>query len=138
MNTTGAIFDLFGIKLYRITKERVYGLLTPELREELEAEPNVKLPMNLMIQGLHDDQQLPLARSVEDAGFLRLVTGSQPMWVTRAYYSAAPPPKKNTNWNDKGNEDISQYTNRSTMGIGLGMHNVVHNTSTEGSQINYK
>ena len=71
MNTTGAIFDLFGIKLYRITKERVYGLLTPELREELEAEPNVKLPMNLMIQGLQDDQQLPLARSVTDAGFLR-------------------------------------------------------------------
>ena len=70
MNTTGAIFDLFGIKLYRITKERVYGLLTPELRAELEAELNVKLPMNLMIQGLQDDQQLPLARSVADAGVL--------------------------------------------------------------------
>ena len=64
MNTTGALFDLFGVKLYRLTKDRVYGLLDPELRAELEAEPNVKLPMNLMIQGLQDDQQLPLARSV--------------------------------------------------------------------------
>ena len=64
VNTTGAVFDLFGVKQYRITKERVYGLLDPELRAELIAEPNVKLPMNLMIQGLQDDHQLPLARSV--------------------------------------------------------------------------
>ena len=91
VNTTGAIFDLFGVKLYRITKERVYGLLTPELRAELEAEPNVKLPMNLMIQGLHDDQQLPLARSVADAGFLRPCGYENPLgWLDPTIRSEGP------------------------------------------------
>ena len=64
INTIGDIFDLFGVKLYRLTKERVFSVFDKECLEEVEAEPNVKLALDLITQGLKDDQQLPLFRQV--------------------------------------------------------------------------
>ena len=64
INTVGKIFDFFGVKLYRLTKERVYSIFSKESLEEIDAEPNVKLPLDLMIQGLQNDNQLPLFRYV--------------------------------------------------------------------------
>ncbi len=62
MNSVGALFDLFGMKLYRITRERVYAQFDDECLRELESEPNVERPLDLMIQGLENDSQLPLVR----------------------------------------------------------------------------
>ena len=64
INRVGDLFDLFGVRLYRLTKERVFSVFDKDSLEEIEAEPNVKLALDLTIQGLKDDEQLPLFRQV--------------------------------------------------------------------------
>ncbi len=64
MDGVGTFFELFGVKLYPITKQRVYSLLEEASVRELNEEPDIKLPMDLIIQDLEHDQQLPLFRFV--------------------------------------------------------------------------